>query len=84
MLKEIKEIEAKSTFQRIKSFFKHDEDGATAVEYGLLVGLIAAVIIGAVSLLGGAVRCNFEETKTSISGGTWNAATAAAANCPLP
>lgn len=28
------------------------ELGATAVEYGLLVGLIAAVIIGAVALLG--------------------------------
>jgi pilus assembly protein Flp/PilA len=34
--------------------FKHrDEKGATAVEYGLLVGLIAVVIIGAVLTLGG-------------------------------
>jgi pilus assembly protein Flp/PilA len=31
---------------------KRDEKGATAVEYGLMVGLIAVVIIGAVSLLG--------------------------------
>jgi len=30
-----------------------DDRGATAVEYGLMVGLIAAVIIGAVTLLGG-------------------------------
>jgi pilus assembly protein Flp/PilA len=29
-----------------------DEDGATAVEYGLLVALIAAVIIVTVALLG--------------------------------
>ena len=31
---------------------RHDENGASAVEYGLLVALIAAVIIGAVTLLG--------------------------------
>lgn len=31
---------------------RRDETGATAVEYGLLVALIAAVIIVAVSLLG--------------------------------
>lgn len=29
-----------------------DEDGATAVEYGLMVALIAVVIIAAVTLLG--------------------------------
>ena len=37
--------------ERIKNFFK-DESGASAVEYGLLVGLIAVVIITAVSSLG--------------------------------
>ena len=31
---------------------ERDEKGATAVEYGLMVGLIAVVIIGAVTLLG--------------------------------
>ncbi|MDQ1583441.1 MAG: pilus assembly protein Flp/PilA [Microbacteriaceae bacterium] len=29
-----------------------NEDGATAVEYGLMVSLIAVVIIGAVALIG--------------------------------
>ena len=32
-----------------------DERGATAVEYGLMVALIAAIIIGAVQALGGNV-----------------------------
>jgi pilus assembly protein Flp/PilA len=32
---------------------KKDEKGATAVEYGLMVGLIAVAIIAAVTLLGG-------------------------------
>jgi pilus assembly protein Flp/PilA len=75
VLKEIKEIEAKSTFQRIKSFFKHDEVGATAVEYGLLVGLIAVVILAAVTTLGSVVSDKFNETQCEISGKTWTAAT---------
>ena len=37
--------------ERIKNFFK-DESGASAVEYGLLVALIAVTIIGAVTLVG--------------------------------
>ncbi len=36
----------------IKSRLVRDEEGATAVEYGLIVGLIAVVIIAAVILLG--------------------------------
>ncbi len=32
--------------------FLKDESGATAIEYGILAGLIAVFIIGAVSLLG--------------------------------
>ena len=31
---------------------KKSDEGATAVEYGLMVALIAAVIIGAVTLIG--------------------------------
>jgi pilus assembly protein Flp/PilA len=37
--------------ERIKNFFK-DESGASAVEYGLLVSLIAVAIIVAVTTLG--------------------------------
>jgi pilus assembly protein Flp/PilA len=36
-----------------------DDRGATAVEYGLIVALIAAVIIGTVALLGTAVNTAF-------------------------
>ena len=35
------------------------EDGATAVEYGLLVALIAAVIVGIVATLGGKINSAF-------------------------
>jgi pilus assembly protein Flp/PilA len=40
----------------------NDERGATAVEYALMVSLIAAVIIGAVSLLGGELLGIFQGT----------------------
>lgn len=35
----------------LKAFFK-DEEGASAVEYGLIVGLIAVVLIGVLALVG--------------------------------
>jgi pilus assembly protein Flp/PilA len=35
-----------------KDRLQREEKGATAVEYGLMVGLIAVVIIGAVVILG--------------------------------
>ena len=39
---------------------KDKERGATAVEYGLLVALIAAVIVATVALLGEAILLAFE------------------------
>lgn len=38
-----------------------DENGASAVEYGLIVGLIAVVIIVAVSSLGKELKAVFED-----------------------
>jgi pilus assembly protein Flp/PilA len=37
----------------------HNEDGATAAEYGLFVALIAAVIVTAVALLGTQINAAF-------------------------
>lgn len=45
-----------------------DERGATAVEYGLMVALIAAVIIAAVILLGDNVSSVFDSVATAIGG----------------
>ncbi|MGA8979467.1 MAG: Flp family type IVb pilin [Pedococcus sp.] len=42
------------------------ERGATAVEYGLMVALIAIVIIAAVVLLGGNLSTLFKKAATSI------------------
>lgn len=40
--------------------FWRDESGASAVEYGLLTALIAAVIVGTVSTLGDELLKGFE------------------------
>jgi len=57
--------------------------GASAVEYGLMVAAIAAVIVGVVFGLGAQVRSKFQETTTCISQGT-NAPLNGATPCPTP
>jgi pilus assembly protein Flp/PilA len=47
---------------------KNDEKGATAVEYGLMVGLIAVVIIAAVTLLGEQLNTLFTSITSSLGG----------------
>ena len=44
----------------------HREEGATAVEYGIMVVLIAVVIIGAVTALGGSLDSLFSDTASTI------------------
>lgn len=43
------------------------DNGASAVEYGLLVAAIAAIIIAIVFLLGGRVKSTFSKTTSCIS-----------------
>jgi pilus assembly protein Flp/PilA len=45
-----------------------EEGGATAVEYALMVALIAAVIIAAVTLIGTESESKFSEVGTAIQG----------------
>ncbi|NOT02394.1 MAG: Flp family type IVb pilin [Phycisphaerales bacterium] len=45
--------------QRAKAFLK-SEDGPTATEYAVMLALIVAVVIGAVTILGGKVKETFE------------------------
>jgi pilus assembly protein Flp/PilA len=56
---------AYATLVSLIAFAQHrlerDEKGATAVEYGLMVGLIAVVIIGAVTLLGDNLSVMFDK-----------------------
>ena len=54
---------------RSRTALRHDE-GASAVEYGLLVAAIAALIVGVVFLLGGKVSSTFAKTCSGIGSGT--------------
>jgi pilus assembly protein Flp/PilA len=53
--------------QLIEKFIR-EEDGASAVEYGLLVALIAVVIIGAVTAIGGSLNTKFQAAADAIGG----------------
>jgi pilus assembly protein Flp/PilA len=51
--------------KKIMDFFK-DEQGATAVEYGLLVALIAIAIIGTVTVLGTKLNNTFNTISNKL------------------
>ena len=51
-------------------FEKRNDRGATAVEYGLLVGLIAVVIIGVLVLLGPTLSDMFGAVNTELEDAT--------------
>ncbi|NRT55859.1 Flp family type IVb pilin [Sphaerotilus uruguayifluvii] len=48
--------------------FLRDEEGVTAIEYGLIAALIAVVIIGAVTNLGTQLKVLFNSVVTAIGG----------------
>ena len=47
--------------------FIRDEEGATALEYGLLAALIAASIVGAVTALGSQVSTTFGDITAKMA-----------------
>jgi pilus assembly protein Flp/PilA len=64
MLKQYTDLEV-----RVRNFGRKiatREQGATAVEYALMVALIAVVIIAAVTLLGGNLASRFTQVANSI------------------
>ena len=53
-------------FIAAKKFFGRKEEGATMVEYGIMVALIAAVCIGVVTTLGGSVSSAFNAVVSQL------------------
>jgi pilus assembly protein Flp/PilA len=52
------------------TFFKNlvrDEQGATAIEYGLIAALISVAAIAALTSLGGNLRTTFERVDTTLT-----------------
>ena len=55
---------------------RRDENGASAVEYGLLVAGIAALIVAVVFVFGGVIKNSFNSTCNAVkNGGTTSTAT---------
>jgi pilus assembly protein Flp/PilA len=55
--------------QTMLSFVKslaNDQDGATAIEYGLIAGLIAVAIIAAITLVGTDLNVLFGKISTAL------------------
>jgi|JI102314DRNA_FD_contig_41_5392666_length_267_multi_1_in_0_out_0_1 pilus assembly protein Flp/PilA len=49
----------------LSSFFRNDE-GATAIEYGLIAALVAIVLIGTLGALGTSIGSKFTSIKTAV------------------
>ena len=58
---------------KIRKVTRRGDDGASAVEYGLLVAAIAALVVIIVFALGGLVRDVFKDTCDEIETGTGSA-----------
>ena len=50
------------------SAFLRNEEGATAIEYALMVSLIALAIIAAVTLVGTGLNTKFTAVNTAVTG----------------
>jgi len=57
----------KNLVERVRRLGTRRDDGASAVEYGLLVALIAVVIAGAVALLGTTLRGTVQESCAKVA-----------------
>ena len=56
----------KNALRRAAAAFETDEDGATAIEYGLIAALIAVAIIGSMTALATSLSTTFSESEVEI------------------
>lgn len=55
--------------QGVKQFL-NDEEGVTAIEYGLIAALIAVVLIASLNLVGGSLTALFTEVSKQLNTAT--------------
>ncbi len=65
-MKKLQEVAVKAQNGMYAKSEARDERGAAGVEYGLLVALIAAVIIGTVKTLGGQINTAFTTITSAL------------------
>ena len=54
-------------FVKLKTFL-NNEDGATAIEYGLIAALVSVAAIGALTSMGNSLSTMFNTVSSSLSG----------------
>ena len=59
----------KDLFTKVRTFIL-DEEGASAVEYGLLVAGIAVVVMAAIYGIGGALNTKYQQVQTQLETGS--------------
>ena len=57
---------AKDKLASARTFFAKKEEGASLVEYGLLVGLIAVICVASISLLGNKISGMFSSLASTL------------------
>lgn len=57
----------RTALKTIALAFAKDEDGATAIEYGLFAALVGAVIVGTVATLGGQTNAGFATMSDALT-----------------
>jgi pilus assembly protein Flp/PilA len=65
-MKKVQEFAVKAQNAAYANEVARDERGAAGVEYGLLVALVAAVIIGTVKTLGGQINTAFTTITSAL------------------
>jgi pilus assembly protein Flp/PilA len=63
------EFVMKTIFTAVQAFIA-DEDGVTAIEYGLIAALIGVAMAGAAQLLGAEIKTTFNNVVTSLKSAT--------------
>ena len=58
---------ARKSIKTIARTFARDEDGATAIEYGLFAALVGAVIVGTIATLGGQTNTGFTTMSNALT-----------------
>jgi len=53
-------------FRNLKAFMTN-EDGATAIEYGLIAALVSVAAIGALTAMGGSLSTMFNTVSSALS-----------------
>jgi pilus assembly protein Flp/PilA len=57
-----------STLTSAVKTFLHDEEGVTAIEYGLIAALIATALVAAVTYITGALDTSFQSIASKMTG----------------